>query len=276
MDTLIEFSRVSFSYAADSPNVLEDISFSVRQGDFVAVVGHNGSGKSTLAKLCNGLYVPVSGEVRVNGVSTAGEENLLAIRQQVGLVFQNPDNQLVATVVEEDVAFAPENLGVPPEEIRARVDAALEAVGMTEYKLHAPHRLSGGQKQRVTIAGILAMQPACIVLDEPTAMLDPEGRREILHTICKLNKERGITILLITHHMDEAALAGRVMVMNKGSIYLDGSPGAVFARYAELGAIDLAVPQTVELTHFAGLPPAFNDESCAEALYSWIKGVKPC
>ena len=226
-NTIIQTQDLRFSYTTAegvAPIVLDGVSLDIAEGSFVAVLGHNGSGKSTLAKHFNAILLPTGGRVYVDGIDTASEERLLDIRRTVGMVFQNPDNQIVANVVEEDVAFAPENLGVPPEEIRRRVDDALKTVGMYEYREHAPHLLSGGQKQRVAIAGVIAMQPRCIVLDEPTAMLDPIGRRDVLRTIKALNRERGVTVVLITHHMDEAAQADRLVVMAKGRVVADGTP----------------------------------------------------
>ena len=235
-DTIMEATRVSFSYdeEPESPLVLDDISLSVRRGEFLAVLGHNGSGKSTLAKHFNAILLPQQGRVVVEGMDTADEEKLYDIRQTVGMVFQNPDNQIVATIVEEDVAFALENMGVPPAEIRRRVDDALKSVGMYEYREHAPHQLSGGQKQRVAIAGIIAMRPRCIVLDEPTAMLDPRGRAEVMKTLRELNRDHGITIALITHYMDEAAQCDRVVVVDRGRLLMDGLPREVFSRVEEL------------------------------------------
>ena len=219
-----------------APVVLDGVTLDIAEGSFVAVLGHNGSGKSTLAKHMNAILLPSGGTVYVDGIDTADEERLLEIRRTVGMVFQNPDNQIVANVVEEDVAFAPENLGVPPEEIRQRVDDALKAVGMYEFREHAPHLLSGGQKQRIAIAGVIAMQPRCIVLDEPTAMLDPIGRADVLRTIKALNRERGVTVVLITHHMDEAAQADRLVVMAKGKVVADGAPKEVFQQVEHLKA----------------------------------------
>ncbi len=232
----------------EKTEALKNISFSVPDGQFLAVLGHNGCGKSTLAKHFNAILVPTSGRVIVDGIDTSDEERIYDIRKTVGMVFQNPDNQLVATIVEEDVAFAPENLGVPPDEIRRRVDEALKQVDMYDFREHSPHQLSGGQKQRVAIAGIIAMQPRCIVMDEPTAMLDPKGRREVMKTIKRLNKEQGITVILITHYMDEAALADRIIVMDKGSILMDGEPHKIFARGKELRRAGLDVPQVTELS----------------------------
>ena len=247
----IEVNHIHFHYDAEEGmepvTVLEDMSLQIRAGEFVAVLGHNGSGKSTLAKHLNAILVPQSGKVTVDGMDTADEENLLSIRQRVGMVFQNPDNQIVATVVEEDVAFALENLGVPYEEMRRRVDEALHAVDMYDYRLHSPAQLSGGQKQRIAIAGIIAMQPKCIILDEPTAMLDPRGRKEVMAVIRKMNREKGITIVLITHYMDEAAQCGRVVVMDKGRIVLDDTPRAVFSHVEKIKKIGLDVPQVTEL-----------------------------
>lgn len=249
--------NITFSYindfdeneSAKKTTVFRNLNFSVERGEFVAVLGHNGSGKSTLVKCFNGINIPEEGDVIVNGYNTKDEEHLLDIRQSVGMVFQNPDNQIVATIVEEDVAFALENMGVEPNEIRRRVDDALKTVGMYEYREHAPHKLSGGQKQRVAIAGILAMRPSCILLDEPTAMLDPNGRKEVLKTIKMLNKEFGVTIVLITHYMDEAAQAERVVVMDSGEIVMNDTPKKVFSRVEELKNIGLDVPQVTELTH---------------------------
>lgn len=245
MGEFIKVDNVSFSY--DDNRVLNNISLSVQEGEFVALLGHNGCGKSTMAKLFNVLLSPQSGTVTIDGITAETEDDIYEIRSRVGLVLQNPDNQLVATVVEEDVAFGPENLGVPPQEIRRRVDSALKAVDMYEYRSHAPHKLSGGQKQRVAIAGIIAMEPRCIVLDEPTAMLDPKGRQEVMDTIRHLNKSMGITIVLITHYMDEAVQADRVIVMDKGSILTQGTPRQVFSKTELLKEHSLDVPQSVEL-----------------------------
>lgn len=247
MGEFIRVDNVSFSY--DDNRVLNDISLSVQEGEFVALLGHNGCGKSTMAKLFNVLLSPQSGTVTIDGITAETEDDIYEIRSRVGLVLQNPDNQLVATVVEEDVAFGPENLGVPPQEIRRRVDSALKAVDMYEYRSHAPHKLSGGQKQRVAIAGIIAMEPRCIVLDEPTAMLDPKGRQEVMDTIRHLNKSMGITIVLITHYMDEAVQADRVIVMDKGSILTQGTPRQVFSKVELLKEHSLDVPQSVELMY---------------------------
>ena len=253
MSTMLQTEHLSFTYPAEegqtSTVALEDVSLSIERGSFVVVLGHNGSGKSTLAKHMNAVLLPSGGTVYVEGMDTRDEALLLEIRRRVGMVFQNPDNQIVANVVEEDVAFAPENLGVPSEEIRRRVDDALAAVGMAEFTRHAPHLLSGGQKQRVAIAGVIAMAPECIVLDEATAMLDPAGRREVLSAIRALNQERGITVVLITHHMDEAMDADRLIVMNDGKLVIDGAPAEVFTQVEALRAMGLAAPDTVELLY---------------------------
>lgn len=252
--------------------VLKGIDLDIKKGEFVAVLGHNGSGKSTLAKCFNAINIPESGVVTVDGLDTASEENLLPIREKAGMVFQNPDNQIVATIVEEDVAFALENMGVEPSEIRRRVDEALKTVGMYEYRLHAPHKLSGGQKQRVAIAGIIAMRPDCILLDEPTAMLDPKGRAEVMKTIKMLNRENGVTIVLITHYMEEAAQADRVVVVDGGEIVMDNVPGKVFAQVKTMKNLGLDVPQVTELAF--GLKNAgydisteiISEDECVEAL----------
>ena len=274
MGPIMEATRVSFSYEEEpeSQLVLDDVSLTVGRGEFLAVLGHNGSGKSTLAKHFNAILLPREGRVVVEGMETTDEERLYDIRQTVGMVFQNPDNQIVATIVEEDVAFALENMGVPPAEIRQRVDDALKAVGMYDFREHAPHQLSGGQKQRVAIAGIIAMRPRCIVLDEPTAMLDPRGRAEVLKTLRQLNQEHGITIALITHYMDEAARCDRVVVVDRGRLLMDGKPREVFSRVEELKAVGLDVPQVTELMHRlrqAGLPvreDIITEEECAAQL----------
>ena len=252
MEPILSARDVSFAYDNYEekqlpPIVLEDVSLDIQPGEFVAVLGHNGSGKSTLAKHFNAILLPIAGTVYVGGIDTKQEDRLYDIRQTAGMVFQNPDNQLVATIVEEDVAFALENLGVPPEEIRRRVDESLKAVGMYEYREHAPHQLSGGQNQRVAIAGIIAMRPKCIVLDEPTAMLDPQGRREVLRTIRQLGDQFGITVVLITHYMDEAAQCDRVVVVDNGKVILDGAPRAVFSHVEQLKKVGLDVPQVTEL-----------------------------
>ena len=279
MSDIIETRALRFSYPAAegvTPVVLDGVDLNIRSGSFVAVLGHNGSGKSTLAKHMNAILLPTGGAVYVDGIDTADEDRLLDIRRTVGMVFQNPDNQIVANVVEEDVAFAPENLGIPPEEIRRRVDDALKTVGMYEFREHAPHLLSGGQKQRVAIAGVLAMAPRCIVLDEPTAMLDPVGRREVMDTIKKLNRTAGVTVVLITHHMDEAAQADRLVVMSKGKVVADGTPKEVFSHVEGLKSVGLTVPETVELCWALrrdglDLPlDALSDEECAQALYDLL------
>ena len=251
----IEFQNVTFGYSDDSEtqkieeNVIENMNLKIEKGDFVAILGHNGCGKSTLAKLCNAIVVPQSGKVLIEGVDTADEDKLYDIRRKVGMVFQNPDNQIVATIVEDDVAFGPENLGVDPKEIRQRVDEALKSVGMYDFRHFEPHKLSGGQKQRVAIAGIIAMKPQCIVFDEPTAMLDPRGRREVMKTAKMLNEEYGITVIFITHYMDEAVKANRVIVMDEGRIILDGTPKEVFVNVDTLKNAKLDVPEATELTH---------------------------
>lgn len=281
---IIEVKDLCFDYVSydeqgkeiERSSVLKNISLSVPEGQFLAVLGHNGCGKSTLAKHFNAILTPASGKVTVSGMDTAAEDKLYDIRQTVGMVFQNPDNQLVATVVEEDVAFAPENLGVPPEEIRQRVDDALKQVEMYDFRLHAPHQLSGGQKQRIAIAGIIAMQPRCIVMDEPTAMLDPKGRREVMKTIKMLNREKGITVILITHYMDEAAQADRVIVMDGGKIIMDNVPKKIFSRVDELKAVGLDVPQVTELAHILrgkGVDISeeiITEQECAESLSGLI------
>ena len=276
-DAIIRAEDLRFSYPAAegvSPVVLDGVDLAIEEGSFVAVLGHNGSGKSTLAKHMNAILLPSGGKVYVDGIDTTDEDRLLDIRRAVGMVFQNPDNQIVANVVEEDVAFAPENLGVPPEEIRKRVDDALRAVNMYEFREHAPHLLSGGQKQRIAIAGVIAMEPRCVVLDEPTAMLDPTGRADVLRTIKALNRERGVTVVLITHHMDEAAQADRLVVMAKGHVVADGAPKEVFSHVEELKAVGLTVPQTTQLLwelrqEGVSVPlDALSDEECAAALWS--------
>lgn len=233
----------------EKTEVLKNVNIEINEAEFVAVLGHNGSGKSTLAKHFNGLLLPMGGTVFVDGINTLDDDNYREVRKNVGMVFQNPDNQLVASIVEEDVAFAPENLGVKREEIRKRVDDALETVGMTEYRRHAPHMLSGGQKQRIAIAGVLAMKPEILVLDEPTAMLDPSGRREIMNTVKKLNEEEKMTVILITHYMDEAALADRIVVIDHGKVYLEGTPREIFSKVSELKKIGLDVPQSTFLAY---------------------------
>ena len=250
---MIECRNLIFKYTAgenqEEKIAINDVNIQIKEGEFIAILGHNGSGKSTMAKHMNALLIPTEGKMLVNKMDTSDMNNLWNIRETAGMVFQNPDNQLVATIVEEDVAFGPENLGVPPEEIRKRVDEALERVGMSEYKRHAPHLLSGGQKQRIAIAGILAMKPKCIIFDEPTAMLDPSGRKEVLDTIIDLNKNYGITVILITHYMDEAAKADRIVVMDKGKLILDGKPRDVFSNVEKMKSIGLDVPQVTELSY---------------------------
>ena len=279
----IRTEGLSYSYKNQDlapVSALRELDITIKRGEFVAVVGHNGSGKSTFAKHLNAILTPDIGRVLVWGMDTREEDLLYDIRRSTGMVFQNPDNQIVATVVEEDVAFAPENLGVPPAEIRRRVDGALEAVGMTKFKKHSTYQLSGGQKQRVAIAGIIAMQPDCIVLDEPTAMLDPVGRREIMRTVHKLNRELGITVVLITHHMNEAADADRVIVMSDGRVLMDGTPREIFNRAEELIAAGLTVPQPVELLRLlktAGIEvqsDALTPEECAAVIYDLMQKNK--
>ena len=248
MEKIIEFKNVSFKYSDEETDVINDLSVDFYEGQFTCVLGHNGSGKSTLAKLMNAINYPTSGKVISFGFDTSDEENEIKIRQNVGMVFQNPDNQIVATIVEDDVAFGPENLGVPREEIRKRVDEALKIVEMYDYRLHEPHKLSGGQKQRVAIAGAIAMQTKCIVLDEPTAMLDPKGRKEVLNALKRLKEEMGMSIILVTHFMDEAVNADRVIVMNDGVICFDGTPEEVFKNTEELKKIGLSVPKPLELS----------------------------
>ena len=280
---IIQTENLTFRYTTEegvAPTVLDGVSLSVRPGEFVAVLGHNGSGKSTLAKHFNAILLPSGGKVYVDGLDTCDEEKLLDIRRQVGMVFQNPDNQIVASVVEEDVAFGPENLGVPSAEIRERVDSALAAVGMSEYARHAPHLLSGGQKQRVAIAGVLAMRPRCIVLDEPTAMLDPVGRKEVIDTVKRLNREQGITVVLITHHMDEAAQADRLIVMHDGHVMADDRPELVFQNVDGLRSLGLEVPEPVALLYElrqngVDVPlTALTVDECAGVLQRLLCGTK--
>lgn len=252
-DTMIRLENVTYEYKSnideDILTALKNVSLEVKKGEFLAILGHNGSGKSTMAKMMNGLILPTNGEVYIMDMNTRVEEKIWDIRAKAGMVFQNPDNQLVATIVEEDVAFGPENLGIPPIEIRQRVDEALEAVEMSQYRKHAPHLLSGGQKQRIAIAGILAMKPDCIILDEPTAMLDPNGRIEVMNTIKKLNQEEGKTIVLITHYMDEAVEADRIIVLSNGEIAIEGSPREVFRHVDKVKELGLDVPQVTELAY---------------------------
>ena len=284
MNNYIETEDLVYTYIEDDDretHALSGVSLSVREGEYVAVLGHNGSGKSTLAKLLNMILIPGGGTIRIGGRELTDpeftEDDMFAVRRDVGMVFQNPDNQLVATIVEEDVAFGPENLGVPREEIRRRVDDALAVVGMSDYARHAPHRLSGGQKQRVAIAGIIAMMPKCIIFDEATAMLDPLGRREVIATMDLLNREHGITVLNITHYMEEAVHADRVVVINDGEIYMDGTPTEVFSRIDELHAVGLEAPQGTELLHALHtegleLPEGCTDEAaCVDALVRFYK-----
>lgn len=277
MAVIIETRELSFRYSEDSPLALEDVTLSIEEGSFTAVLGHNGSGKSTLAKHFNAILLPSGGKVYVGGIDTADESRLFDIRKTAGMVFQNPDNQIVANVVEEDVAFACENMGLPPEEIRRRVDESLAAVGMSDHAKSAPHLLSGGQKQRVAIAGILAMQPRCIVMDEPTAMLDPSGRAEVMAAIQRLNRSMGVTVVLITHHMDEAAAAQRVIVMKQGRVALDGTPRQIFSQVERMRELSLSVPQTVELLYTldrdgAGLSlEALSVEECADEILKYLE-----
>lgn len=281
MKEIIEVQKLAFRYqgldGAPDVTVFENLDLSIKEGSFTAILGTNGCGKSTLAKHFNSILLPSGGKVYVCGVDTSDPDRLMAVRRNVGMVFQNPDNQIVANVVEEDVAFGPENLGVASPEIRRRVDKALKQVGMYEYREHAPHLLSGGQKQRIAIAGVIAMEPKCIVLDEPTAMLDPKGRRDVMQTIKQLNREKGITIVLITHHMDEAAQADRVVVLNKGKVAADGTPAEVFSQVQLLHDIGLAAPDSVELCWTLNqqgyeLPLTKLDaKECAQALYDWLE-----
>ena len=280
MSHIIKVEHLAYTYPGmdDMPGVavFQDMNLTIREGSFVAILGTNGCGKSTLAKHFNSILLPTGGKVWVCGLDTADEERLMAVRRNVGMVFQNPDNQIVANVVEEDVAFGPENLGIASPEIRHRVNKALKQVGMYEYREHAPHLLSGGQKQRIAIAGVIAMEPRCIVLDEPTAMLDPRGRREVIETVSQLNREKGITVVLITHHMDEAAKADRVVVLHKGKVAADGTPKQVFSQVELLHSLGLAAPETVELCNELNhegfdLPlDALSVEECAQTLYDAV------
>ena len=283
METQAQAKQLWFHYTDEngertSPDILKDISLSIDKGDFVALLGHNGSGKSTFAKHMNAILLPSAGTMTVDGIDTKDESQRFTLRSHVGMVFQNPDNQIVATIVEEDVAFGPENLGIPPQEIRERVDDALKAVEMYDYREHAPSQLSGGQKQRVAIAAIIAMRPDCIVLDEPTAMLDPSGRREVMNTIHMLNREYGITIVLITHYMEEAAQANRVVVMDDGKVVLDNTPKEVFSHVETLKKIGLDVPQVTELAYRlqqAGCPVdvhMISEEECVASLTKLLNG----
>ena len=278
----INVENLAYGYPGAEPEqqvkVFEDLDLQIEQGTFVAILGSNGSGKSTLAKHFNAILLPNGGKCHVYGMDTADEELLIPIRRSVGMVFQNPDNQIVANVVEEDVAFAPENLGIASPMIRFRVDNALKQVGMYKYRTHSPNLLSGGQKQRIAIAGVIAMEPKCIVLDEPTAMLDPKGRREVMETVSRLNREKGITVVLITHHMDEAAKADRVVVIHKGVIRADGKPKDVFSDIEYMHELGLAAPETVELCHelnklgYALPLDLLETEDCARALYNALGG----
>ena len=284
MAVMIETKELTYTYPAPegetNPPALRGVSVTIEKGSFTVVLGHNGSGKSTFAKHLNAVLLPCGGAVYVEGMDTRDERMLLEIRRRTGMVFQNPDNQIVANVVEEDVAFGPENLGVPTAEIRRRVDDALAAVGMEQFARHAPHLLSGGQKQRIAIAGILAMEPECIVLDEATAMLDPAGRREVIDTVRRLNRERGITVVLITHHMNEAEDADRVIVMNDGQVAMDGAPHDVFAQVDRLHELGLAAPDTVELLHLlreAGMDVPLTGmtvDECADTICSAFGGAE--
>ena len=281
---LIEFKNVNFSYVVDDDeenkvtvDVLKNFNLTIEKGSFVAILGHNGSGKSTTAKLINGINIAQSGEVIVDGQKVEDNDTIFDIRRKVGMVFQNPDNQIVSSIVEEDVAFGVENLGIEPKEIRERVDNALKTVGMYEHRLKAPNKLSGGQKQRVAVAGIIAMKPMCIVLDEPTAMLDPSGRREVMNTVKKLNKEEGITIVLITHYMDEAVQADRVVVMDDGQIKLDDTPRNVFSKVDEIKALGLDVPQSTELVYRLGIKcenTVLNANECVDLLKKTLEAKR--
>lgn len=280
-EKIIEFRNVTFIYDAEDENAevkekpaLENISLAINKGEFVAVLGHNGSGKSTLAKLCNAIYEPTEGEVAVKGIVADTEEKADEIRRIVGMVFQNPDNQIVATIVEDDVAFGPENLGIEPTEIRKRVDDALKSVNMYDFRHREPHKLSGGQKQRVAIAGVIAMQTECIVLDEPTAMLDPMGREEVMQTVKRLNKEMGITVVLVTHFMDEAVQADRVVVMDGGRVIMDGKPKDVFTQVEKLRSCGLDVPQSTELCHSLGIKEGVLDvDGCVDEICRLLGGA---
>lgn len=281
MEQIIKAEHLAYSYPgvdrAEGTQVFEDLNLAIEAGSFVAVLGTNGCGKSTLAKHFNSILLPTGGKVWVNGIDTSDLDRVMSVRRNVGMVFQNPDNQIVANVVEEDVAFGPENIGISSPEIRHRVDKALKQVGMYEYREHAPHLLSGGQKQRVAIAGVIALEPKCIVLDEPTAMLDPKGRADVMDTVLKLNREKHITVVIITHHMDEAAMADRVVVLDKGKVAADGAPKDVFFQVDLLHEIGLASPDTVELCWKLneigmGLPlDALSVDECAQTLYDWLK-----
>ena len=281
MEEIISVEHLAFAYPGmegqASVPVFEDLSLTIERGSFVAILGTNGCGKSTLAKHFNSILLPSGGKVYVGGIDTSDPGRIMAVRRCVGMVFQNPDNQIVANVVEEDVAFGPENLGIASPEIRRRVDKALKQVDMYEYREHAPHLLSGGQKQRIAIAGVIALEPKCIVLDEPTAMLDPRGRADVMETILRLNREKGITVVLITHHMDEAAMAQRVLVLHQGKVLSDGTPREVFSQVEKLHTIGLAAPETVELCWELNkkgyrLPlDELNPQECAQVLRDWLK-----
>ena len=281
MSEIISVEHLAYTYPGmdDVPGVpvFEDMNLQIQEGSFVAILGTNGCGKSTLAKHFNSILLPTGGKVYVCGIDTSNEDRIMTVRHNVGMVFQNPDNQIVANVVEEDVAFGPENLGIASPEIRRRVDKALKQVGMYEYREHAPHLLSGGQKQRIAIAGVIALEPKCIVLDEPTAMLDPRGRADVMETILRLNREKGITVVLITHHMDEAAMAQRVLVLHQGKVLSDGTPKEVFSQVEKLHTIGLAAPETVELCWELNkkgyhLPlDELNPQECAQVLRDWLK-----
>ena len=281
MSQAVKVENLAYTYPGleegQGVKVFENLDLEIEQGSFVAILGTNGSGKSTLAKHFNAILLPTGGKAYVYGMDTSDEELLIRIRRSVGMVFQNPDNQIVANVVEEDVAFAPENLGVASPMIRHRVDNALKQVGMYEYRTHAPHLLSGGQKQRIAIAGVIAMEPKCIVLDEPTAMLDPRGRREVMETIARLNREKGITVILITHHMDEAAKADRMVILHRGEIRADGTPSEIFADVEKIHELGLSAPETVELCNelnkegFSLRLDLLDTETCAQALYDVLK-----
>ena len=283
MNPFIKTENLTYRYEDADMNespVLKDLSVEINEGDFVAVLGHNGSGKSTFAKLLNMILIPTSGNIYIDGVnicdSSMTDNDVLDLRKKIGMVFQNPDNQLVATIVEDDVAFGPENLGIPSEEIRKRVNSALRDVGMLEYAKHEPHRLSGGQKQRVAIAGIMAMMPKCIIFDESTAMLDPMGRKEVMNSIIRLNREKGITVVMITHYMEEAAMADRIIVLDDGSLLLDGTPEQVFSHEDVLKSCGLSVPQCTELTNrlkkngYNVVGNTVSIEECADAIYKMI------
>ncbi len=281
-EKIIEFDNVTYVYDAEDEEVevrekpaLSDVSLSINKGEFVAVLGHNGSGKSTLAKLCNAIFEPTKGTVKVKGMVADSEEKADEIRRIVGMVFQNPDNQIVATIVEDDVAFGPENLGIEPKEIRRRVDEALKSVNMYEFRHREPHKLSGGQKQRVAIAGVIAMQTECIVLDEPTAMLDPKGREEVMQTVKRLNSELGITIVLVTHFMDEAVQADRVIVVDSGRLVMDGKPKEVFSKVEKLRSYGLDVPQSTELCHVLGIKEGvIGIDECVDEISKYLGGAR--